>query len=856
MKNHPNNQLTIISFLILSLLATIVLPSKVFSQSTPMPSSPSGSNAIVVNGSNYYFLFNGDTLYKYTPLASSTFDNSKLAGATFNGIQAKGNNGQWFWPSYVGGFIAEFGSTLKYSWESDVYFDSVSCTHRNNDTIIYRWRMRYNSEAFDFEYKLNITGRTLVIRVMALNSAQQPYKFTLDRSEQASATPTPIIVKVPYLTLFNLLSTNSSVTSLFFDWEVTNCSRYEPPFKTGENFSSTSVRFGPEIYYLRKTNGLRNSLKETIYLTVSPDLDGALPNLPGSVAPRKDTSANRIVLSYHFPFPVLMSPPSSYEYLDSIKNCGVDNVAVIIKDWQYGRFDHKLPAVLPPSDYNSAVCNMSAVGYGGMQNLIAIRNKLVNLLNYDFAVHENYADYYPDASSSYPGAKNYQSGDRALLPNSDPALGFLNCSNIQSYRIKPSKLQEYASTWSGLIRDTLHPNWSYLDVHSAMNPSGSQNPDDGVWNYTYGAIDYEASSDSAGMFLYALHKYRELPGILRNRYQGPVQGEGGNQMLYTGYFDDFEGRIKTADYTIVDQNAPLLVNFALNMIHPKSNQHGVGHIGMFLGQGNYDAITQADVQKYVATELAYGHGGLVTKAGSNDQSIYHATLEHNHVFPMQQAYMGKNPTSIQYWDDSIHTFVPASDYVKNHPGYWNPSNAHFMGRVKVTYNGSAVVCVNRSSSPWRVNGIGVAGGWFTQNTTDVSSPKAGTTDSTSFELKAYCGWVGYNPSWGGSSSYGSTSTQAPTKIASDLPTTFGLAQNYPNPFNPTTIIKYDLPIDSRVSLKVYDVLGREVVTLVDGLIPAGYHEAVFNSGTLTSGVYFYRIEAGSFIESKKLILLR
>jgi parallel beta-helix repeat protein len=91
---------------------------------------------------------------------------------------------------------------------------------------------------------------------------------------------------------------------------------------------------------------------------------------------------------------------------------------------------------------------------------------------------------------------------------------------------------------------------------------------------------------------------------------------------------------------------------------------------------------------------------------------------------------------------------------------------------------------------------------------------------------------------------------------SQLPTTVVLAQNYPNPFNPSTTIKYDLPRDTRVSLKIYDVLGREVATLVNGEERAGYKSIEWNASGFTSGVYFYRLEAGSFVSVKKLLLLK
>ncbi len=88
------------------------------------------------------------------------------------------------------------------------------------------------------------------------------------------------------------------------------------------------------------------------------------------------------------------------------------------------------------------------------------------------------------------------------------------------------------------------------------------------------------------------------------------------------------------------------------------------------------------------------------------------------------------------------------------------------------------------------------------------------------------------------------------------PKSYTLHQNYPNPFNPTTLINYELPIASQVNLKVYDVLGREVATLVDGREDAGVHQVKFDASRLTSGIYFYQLQAGTFVASRKLVLLR
>jgi hypothetical protein len=89
-----------------------------------------------------------------------------------------------------------------------------------------------------------------------------------------------------------------------------------------------------------------------------------------------------------------------------------------------------------------------------------------------------------------------------------------------------------------------------------------------------------------------------------------------------------------------------------------------------------------------------------------------------------------------------------------------------------------------------------------------------------------------------------------------MPDDYVLSQNYPNPFNPATTIKYQLPEASHVSLKIFNVMGELVQVLIDEEKPAGYHRAYFNAAGLSSGVYFYRICAGSYKDVKKMILTK
>ena len=89
-----------------------------------------------------------------------------------------------------------------------------------------------------------------------------------------------------------------------------------------------------------------------------------------------------------------------------------------------------------------------------------------------------------------------------------------------------------------------------------------------------------------------------------------------------------------------------------------------------------------------------------------------------------------------------------------------------------------------------------------------------------------------------------------------VPAEFVLYQNYPNPFNPSTKIRYQLPRESKVIIKIYDILGSEVITLLNEKKEAGVYEVDFNASHLSSGTYIYRIVAGKFVETKKMLMIK
>lgn len=143
--------------------------------------------------------------------------------------------------------------------------------------------------------------------------------------------------------------------------------------------------------------------------------------------------------------------------------------------------------------------------------------------------------------------------------------------------------------------------------------------------------------------------------------------------------------------------------------------------------------------------------------------------------------------------------------------------------------------------------------------TDVSAFTIPTGNYLAFRIKSND--AAYSVRTGGAWSYisspeGSTSYTTPVEVSLEIQLDYSLKQNFPNPFNPTTKIKFSMPTANNVEIKVFDILGREVATLLNEQKQAGIHSVEFNAGNLSSGIYFYKIVSGNYSEIKKMMLLR
>ncbi|MDR3627995.1 MAG: T9SS type A sorting domain-containing protein [Ignavibacteriaceae bacterium] len=186
-------------------------------------------------------------------------------------------------------------------------------------------------------------------------------------------------------------------------------------------------------------------------------------------------------------------------------------------------------------------------------------------------------------------------------------------------------------------------------------------------------------------------------------------------------------------------------------------------------------------------------------------------------------------------------------------------NSYISG--KVTIDGSApgftikLAAANQDSAQSTV--YANSEGYFTFRVTDKIynysiSPNIGYYSASGFyynNLIAHPGETGliFNIS---------TTPLSVKQVSPNIPKKYSLNQNYPNPFNPATVINYDLPKSGQVTLKVYDILGKEVSTLYNGVQNAGTYTVSFDASKLASGIYFYELRAGNFVATKKMLLLK
>jgi hypothetical protein len=739
-----------------------------YSQTSVKPTPISGKGTITFNSTDSVYCFlaaEGITYAYYLPGPART---DPATRGTLNALVVyQGNN--FFYPSYLGGIEARLNDSIRGPFAfnfNDVKYELIDhFLNATNDTVTANWRMIFEGDTCCYTYRFSVYGQTLTINIIGDSSNKIiGVGFTNAASPDLPNTNTwnnHYVVSVPCLPITNVLynKTLGVFATLFADWETTNSSGIHAWL----DITNTTGYYSQKVTYNTKTNDTLNQLIETAYLSVSSDINNVLPNIVGPVAPNRGKLSDRFFISYFQPFSELNYPHHEIpgqepyvKYLDGLYNYyGVRDVAFIVKNWSKGQFDFGWPDNWPADDFTEfkgyGAWNNPA--RGGNDSLLAIRDS-IKAKDFLFGLHENYI----------AANKGYDISKMGKAPNGDTAWTcFYNQGSYSRflYLLSPSEISNAVNYNKGQMPDSFKTNdFSYLDFATASNPSG---PDFWEKDQTFSFVDFNAAlpGDNAGKFRHTLSKIRELGGTVSNAYNGcPVQGEGGHQFLYAGYYDDFDGRIETGAYSyngdgIRGYKAPLLLEFA-QKIREKSSSHGAGHIADFYNI--YDTcFTDAQVKTYMATELAYGNGGLVSTMNPDiqDHSLRHAQWEQQYLLWVQKMYSNAKPIKTEYYIGS--TPYTASEYIKytldnNLARFDSVNSDYFMGRVHVVYDNGVEVWVNRNKASWNMpsfdrNYYGCYCYNITKNGTDTLGLGVRPIENGNFILPAENGWLCYSPYW-------------------------------------------------------------------------------------------------------------
>ena len=495
------------------------------------------------------------------------------------------------------------------------------------------WTLSYQAASLTVNISLQFTlnGRALNV----LCSASQPVLNAINLGAWP-ATSRPQSIPVPYFPTNPpvYLQANNLFALAYFDWHMSKASWFDDT--------------GTQAVYWPLTNGQPNTVSEKLVVSVAANLTDVFPDLNNQASPYISELAGKTVLDiWNNGFDNVRAS------LERLAPYGLDNCVVLLHNWQYYGYDNALPEHTPANPV-----------LGGDAALASLARE-AKTFGCRFALHENYVNYYPN----YPG---FSGTDVALTTTGGRLRSWLNPSTgIQAYVSKPAAMLTHANQQSPIIKRAYESNSSFIDVNSAAPP----------WL----RADMDSTSKGAGQFVSYTNANSALWSFARNLYQGPVFGEGGHHSSWSGMLDGVEAQFGSGG---VPENsgsqAPLLVDFDLNKVHPLQVNHGMGYYERWVGAGDNMRNT-GTLDSYRMQEVIFGHSPFLgATLWSNPARWF---VERNLTGTVSQRYGNQSVVSTQYqfkgnWTD-LNTASKA--------GTWN--------RVQVKYSNGDVIVANGADQP-------------------------------------------------------------------------------------------------------------------------------------------------------------
>ncbi len=594
------------------------------------------------------FSYNGSDctiLYRFTPNTG-----------TLNDLTVTYNGDFQFYPSYFGG-ITSFNLAGKqlHPWE-EKHISQLLYENTSDNIYEAKFRWSYRGESFDFTIKMQLNGKTLSIDFSTGALNENVVKFGLDRSNQ---TPQPKIISLPYG--HNVLLTNGIFVSGIIDHKLSNASAV---ISLDDYYSFTSAFYGHEAHYNTLTDSSRNNLKETIYITVSPDISETFFHVSNPVSPFRDYLVDKVIVD--------LWSGRFENYRNGIKtlaDLGMTDLFAVIHVWQKYGYDNGLPTTFPAGD-----------SFGGENALFEVID-VCEANDYLFTFHTNYVDFYENSDV-------WNSNDVALNSDGSWVMGWYNDSiGKQSYLMKPSRVFYYAGLYEPLIHNSYRTNAGFLDVHSSVLPSEK--------------VDFDAKILGAGKQSATFFYYKDLISYARDIHSGPVVGEGfgSSTNIWAGYIDAIEADPRSS-HVRGGTDVPLMVDYKLKELHHLFVPHGAGYLERFY-LDKWNGYSIEELERYRVTQIAYGNAGFIHNPFDKEIPSDEVLKDYCFLKHLQHYYLSEEPEQILYRkDDELLTLSEALRRILSFPFIFDISKVlnEELSMLKITYSGGFTLYVNRSTS--------------------------------------------------------------------------------------------------------------------------------------------------------------
>jgi len=593
------------------------------------PSIPGAANAIVKDGDRYRFTCEGKdcrVAYVYTPKTG-----------TLDDFSVQVDDGVPFRPAMGGGaFVAVGNGPSARRVRAAGGTAARADLNADGSALDVLWDYGVEHGSLRVTWHFSISGKALVIRAEAAGGAVVGFSLG-----DIGFAPLRRPLDVPYLPgRVDYLPAQNLFACRYLDWTVSHASQCPQGTAT----------------YEPKTDGMRNSLLETGYVAVSPNVDEVLPGVPHPPSPHLSWLAPLVMLDI-WGWPPAKSFRADADNLRRLKDNGIDHLALIQHVWQRYGYDVKLPDHIPADP-----------DLGGEEGMAEF-GRAANECGYLWSLHENYIDLYPDAPS-------YDRTAVVLRPDGTPSPAWYNPgTRVQSFGLKCNRAIAFALMNSPEMHRRYGTTAAYLDVHTCVPP----------WHQ----LDHDAAQPMAAMALAKVKSDDDLFRFMRATHEGPLFGEGANHFYWAGLCDGVEAQVAGGE------DVTPFLDLDLLRIHPQMVNHGMGYYERWFERGygarwGVDAGSPEQLDKYRTEEVAFGHAGFI--GAPLVENVRLAAREHHLMHPVQRLYGGARATEIAYEVDG--QYVPASVALA----------VGDLSRQRIRYDSGLTVWANWRAEPWEVEG--------------------------------------------------------------------------------------------------------------------------------------------------------